>query len=242
MGELRTIIPDEIDRYLESLVTAGPFNNKAELVRAALASYTSMNGPMAQVFDKENIFSPDGRVYQFEYARESAMRAPPSLGMSYGKGIMLLSRVSTSAIEEWYPKMHRINSQLVVSTTGLIADGIVTVRKIRESKAKSVDQFIEDTTAWFWENTSRRDRRPLGIFLLVATTIGGVPRLLAFEPSGACLSGRAIAIGRGSTRIQAVLATERAPRTAKEAEEIAQRALGKRQKWEHDVVSHLTVA
>ena len=81
--ELRTIIPDEIDRYLESLVDSGPFNNKAELVRAALAAYTSsMAGPKDQAFDKENIFSPDGRVYQFEYARESAMRAFPTLGLS----------------------------------------------------------------------------------------------------------------------------------------------------------------
>ena len=212
-------------------------------MRAALASYTSsMAGPKDQAFDKENIFSPDGRVYQFEYARESAMRAFPSVGMSYPKGVMLVSRVATSAINEWYPKMHRINDELAVSTTGLHADGLVTVRKIRETKAKTIEEFIEETAGWFWENTSQRGRRPLGIFLLVATTMGGTPRLIGFEPSGACLSGRAIAVGRGSQRMQALLGSERAPKNGKEAEAMAQRALGAPQKWEHDEVLHLKTA
>src|SRR5487761_988705 len=161
MVELRTIIPEEVDRYLESLVESGPFNNKAELVRAAPAAYTSsVAGPKAMEFDRENIFSPDGRVYQLEYARESAMRAFPSIGMSYPKGVALVSRVATSSINEWYPKMHQINSELAASITGIMADGLVTIRKIRESKAKSVDEFIEETATWFWENTSQRGRRP----------------------------------------------------------------------------------
>lgn len=242
MVELRTIIPEEIDRYLESLVESGPFNNKAELVRAALASYTStMTGPRDQAFDKENIFSPDGRVYQFEYARESAMRAFPSIGITYPKGVLLLSRLASSSVNEWYPKMRQINPELAVSITGLMADGLVTVRKIREASPKTVDEFIEHTVEWFWENTSQRGRRPLGIFLLAATTMGGVPRLLGFEPSGACLVGRAIAVGRGSQRMQALLGSERSPRNGKEAEEMAKRALGSPQKWEHDEVLHLKI-
>lgn len=240
MVELRTIIPEEVDRYLESIVESGPFNNKAELVRAALAAYTSsVAGPKAQEFDKENIFAPDGQVYQFEYARESALRGLPSIGMSYPKGVMLMSRTASSSVNEWYPKIRKINSELAVSTTGLLADGHVTVRKVRESKAKSIDEFIEETSEWFWENTSQRNRRPLGIYLMAATIMGGEPRLLCFEPSGACLVGRAIAVGRGSQRMQALLGSERAPRNGKEAEEIALRALGKPQKWEHDDVLHL---
>ena len=69
MTEIRTAISPEIDRFLDSLVRTGPFASKAELVRAALVSYAGEAGPMAQGFDKENIVSPDGRVYQLEYAR-----------------------------------------------------------------------------------------------------------------------------------------------------------------------------
>ena len=242
MVELRTIIPEEVDRYLESLVESGPFNNKAELVRAALASYTSsMATPKDQAFDKENIFSPDGRVYQLEYARESALRGFPTIGITHEKGVMLISRLATSTINERYPKMYRIRPELAACHVGLVGDGVVTIRKIREAKITSVDQLIEETAAWFWENASRRDRRPLGIFLLVASTLEGEPRLLGFEPSGGCLSGWAIAVGRGSQRMQAMLSSERQPRNAREAEAMAQRTLGKPQKWEHDEVLHLAL-
>ena len=243
MVELRTVIPDEIDQYLETLVESGPFNNKAELVRAALAAYTSsVAGPKAQAFDKEVVFSPDGRLYQSEYARESALRGFPSIGLTYPKGVLLVSRVASSTINEQIPKMHRIHKDLAVSYAGCIGDGLVTVRKLRESKAETVEQLIEDTASWFWENNSQRSRRPIGIQLLVATTMGAEPHLLAFEPSGGCLMGRAIAVGRGSQRMQAFLGSERPPRSDKEAEEIAQLALGKPQKWEHDTVLHLKVA
>ncbi len=242
MVELRTIIPDEIDRYLESMVESGPFNNKAELVRAALASYaSSMVTPKDHAFDKENIFSPDGRIYQLEYARESAMRGFPAIGVVYPKGVILVSRLATSTIHEWLPKMHRINSQLVMCHSGLAADGIVTARKIREAEPKAVDELIDRIVTWFWENTSQRGRRPLGISLLVATTMDGSPRLFGFEPSGGCLSGWAIAYGRGSQRMQAMLGSEPQPRSARAAEALAQTVLGKPQKWEHDEVMRLDI-
>lgn len=241
MVELRTVIPDEIDRYLDSLVSTGPFNNKAELVRAALASYTTMAGPMAQVFDKDNIFSPDGRVYQVEYARESALRASPSVGVVYDHGVYLHSRFATSPSVMRYPKLHQISKEVVASTTGIVADGIVTAQRLRKLRPRTVDQLIEETTFWFWEGTSQRTRRPLGIFLLIASTLGGKPNLLLFEPSGACTESRTIAVGKGSKRIQTVFSTEASARTAKDAEALAIRAMGKPQKWERDESVHLEV-
>ncbi len=242
MVELRTIIPEEIDRYLEQLVDSGPFNNKAELVRAALASYTSsIAGPKDQAFDKENIFAPDGQIYQTQYARESAYRGFPSLGIVHPKGVLVTSRLATSGMREWYPKIFRIGSELATCHSGLSADGIVTVRKIREAGPKTIDELVEVIVTWFWENTSRRDRRPLGICLLVATTMGGTPRLLGFEPSGGCVSSWAIAYGRGSQRMQVMLGSERPPRSLKEAEALAQRVLGKPQKWEHDETLNLEI-
>ncbi len=145
MVELRTVIPEEIDRYLDSLVSTGPFNNKAELVRAALASYTTMAGPMAQVFDKENIFSPDGRVYQTEYARESALRAPPSVGVVYDRGVVLVARIATTSPIEWYPKLHPLSEDVAVCATGVMADGFVTVRRMKTYHLKKLDELMEDT-------------------------------------------------------------------------------------------------
>src|SRR2546428_2950438 len=74
MAEIRTAIPEEVDAYLDALVQKGVFSNKAELVRAALVSYVNATGTFFQGFDAENVFAPDGRLYQVEYARESAAR------------------------------------------------------------------------------------------------------------------------------------------------------------------------
>ncbi|MCL4324871.1 MAG: hypothetical protein M1144_05365 [Candidatus Thermoplasmatota archaeon] len=241
MVELRTVIPEEIDRYLDSLVSNGPFNNKAELVRAALAAYTAMGAPMAQVFDKENIFSPDGRIYQTEYARESALRAPPSVGVVYDGGVVLATRVSSGTSVLWYPKLLQVNPRVAVSIAGVVSDGLMTLRKIRQAKPKCTDDLVDDLTEWFWENTAHRGRRPLGVFVLLATTLDGNPRLHIFEPSGACLEGRGIAIGRGYSRIQGVLNTSRPPRNSKEAESLVLGALGEGERWQKEEVLHLKV-
>src|SRR2546427_324389 len=74
MAEIRTAIPEEVDAYLDALVQKGLFSNKAELVRAALVSYVNVTGTFFRGFDAENVFAPDGRLYQVEYARESAAR------------------------------------------------------------------------------------------------------------------------------------------------------------------------
>src|SRR3990172_8715852 len=91
MTEIRTVIPDEIDRYIESLVRTGPFASKAELVRAALVAYAQEMEPLARAFDKENILSPDGRVYQLEYARMAAGRGAPGVGGGVNGGGLFAS-------------------------------------------------------------------------------------------------------------------------------------------------------
>ncbi len=74
---------------------------------------------------------------------------------------------------------------------------------------------------------------------MVATVLENKPRLLLVEPSGACIEGTAIAVGKGSQRIQAVLNMGPAAHSAKEAEALAIQALGKAQKWQRDEVLHL---
>jgi 20S proteasome alpha/beta subunit len=239
MVELRTAIPEEIDRYLESLVNTGPFSSKAELVRAALAAYTSMAGPMAQVFDKENIFSPDGRVYQIDYARESALRGPPVVGIIYDEGVLLAGKISCPSPLMEYSKVVRLTDKIAVCPTGAAGDGYVVVRNLRREKPATVENLIDVLTLCYWENNSDKRRRPLGVILLVACVFKGKPRLLLFEPSGAHVEGRAIAAGRGYQRVQANLNLSYKTGTAKEAQALAEEVLGKLEKAEKYEMVHL---
>ena len=89
MTEIRTAIPGEVDAYLDALVRKGIFATKAELVRAAIVSYVNATGTMFKGFDSENIFAPDGRLYQVEYARESSARGGTVVGITCEDGILL---------------------------------------------------------------------------------------------------------------------------------------------------------
>jgi 20S proteasome alpha/beta subunit len=239
MVELRTAIPEEIDRYLESLVSTGPFASKAELVRAALAAYTSMAGPMAQVFDKENIYSPDGRVYQMEYARESALRGPPMVGIIYNRGVLLACKISCPSPLMQYSKIVRITSTLAACPTGVSGDGYMVVRCMRKAKPVSLEDLIERLTLFYWEHNSDKRRRPLGAMVLVAGIFKGEPNLLLYDPTGGHVQGKAIAAGRGYQRIQANLNLSYKSGSAKEAEALAMSVLGNLENTEKYEIAHV---
>src|SRR2546428_10878775 len=93
MTEIRTSVPEEVDAYIDALVRKGIFSNKAELVRAALVNYVNETGTFFRGFDAETIFAPDGRLYQVEYARESASRGGTAAGIVCEDGVPLAAEV-----------------------------------------------------------------------------------------------------------------------------------------------------
>src|SRR3989449_10705077 len=93
MTEIRTAVPEEVDAYLDALVRKGIFSNKAELVRAAIVNYVNETGTFFRGFDAETIFAPDGRLYQVEYARESAARGGRAAGIVGDDGAILGAEV-----------------------------------------------------------------------------------------------------------------------------------------------------
>src|SRR5437667_10801876 len=93
MPEIRTSVSEEVDEYLDAVVRKGIFSNKAELVRAALVNYVNATGTFFQGFDSETIFAPDGRLYQVEYARESAARGGTAAGIVCEDGVLLTAEI-----------------------------------------------------------------------------------------------------------------------------------------------------
>jgi hypothetical protein len=203
MTELRTVVPDEIDRYLDALVRTGPFSNKAELVRAALISYSSVAQPLAGAFDKENIFSPDGRIYQIEYARESSKRGAPIAGAVYDKGVVLGARyfpypgAPISSLAKPWGKIARIGKRMVVAGVGLSADFGMLVRKLEKSGLEQPEELVDHARDFFWEHTVRRDLRPLGTAVLLGTLGEEGPQLQHLDASGSVSRVDAVALGMG---------------------------------------------
>jgi proteasome alpha subunit len=237
MTELRTVIPDEIDRYLDALVRTGPFSNKAELVRAALVSYTAQAQPIAHGFDKENIYSPDGRIYQIEYARESSRRGAPIAAAVHDRGVVLGARYMRFTGAPVAPpprpwgKIARVGDRTALAGVGLAADFSQVVRELLRAKQARPEDLVDRAQEYVWEHTVRRDLRPLGTTVLLATVSEDGPRLYHLDPSGSKAMVDASAFGLGITLMEedspsSRLVASYRPGKVKEAEGLVRSLLG----------------
>ncbi len=227
MTEIRTAIPEDIDKYLDSLVRTGPFASKAELVRAALVAFASTAGPMASDFDRENIMAPDGRIYQLEYAREGTMRGGPGVGVAYEGGVVLMSVSPSYPLVRRVEKIGRVGNRVAMLSSGIVSDAHMLRRRLLESSPRTTDELIDLLVGFYWEHSVDRTKRPLCAALLIASALGDDAKLLEFDPSGAWLEADASAIGIQAKSRKELLEERYREGSAEEAEELAFEALGR---------------
>ncbi len=238
MTEIRTVIPEDIDVYLDSLVRTGPFASKAELVRAALVAFVSTASPMPRDFDRENIVAPDGRIYQLEYAREGSMRGSPGVGVVYNGGAVLVGTTSPpSKLERKIEKIKRLGHRVAMLISGIVSDARMLENHVRRADPKTTDELAERLVEFYWEHTIDRRKRPLCAALLVASALGDGVRLLQFDPSGAVVEANAAAIGKDNKRVTEFLEKRYRRGSAEAAERFALEALGKPESYE---IVHVT--
>jgi len=208
MAELRVIIPDDVDRYLESVIKAGMFGNKAELARAAIVNFLNTIGPISKGYDTDMFFSPDGRIFQLEYARESVSRGIPVMGIVCDDGVLLASEEPGSGAETlavMNSSILRISNKLLIGYSGLAPDAMVVIDRLKAKEPKTEKQVLTAIREIYWSHTIQRDARPLGAGLLIATKFGR-PKLFEVEPGGLITEYVASVIGNGGDSAKARLA------------------------------------
>lgn len=168
-----------------------------------------------------SIFSPDGHIFQVEYALEAVKRGTCAVGLK-GKGCVVLGceRRSTLKLQDTRviaSKVLPIDSHLVLSFAGLNADSRILVNMARV-EAQSHRLTLEDPVTVEYmaryvagvqqKYTQSGGVRPFG----VSTLIAGFdprdtenPRLYQTEPSGIYSSWCAQAIGRNSKTVREFL-------------------------------------
>ena len=165
------------------------------------------------------VFSPDGRLFQVEYAREAVKRGTTSLGIRYGDGVLLAvdKRITSKLVEaRSIEKIFQVDDNIAAATSGLVADARVLVDKARvecqvhritygepidvELLAKKICDFKQ-------LYTQHGGVRPFGIALLIAG-VNESPRLFETDPSGALIEYRATAIGAGRTTAMDIFESE----------------------------------
>jgi len=154
------------------------------------------------------VFSPDGRLFQVEYAREAVKRGTTSLGIKYKDGVVLAvdRRITSRLVEgESIEKIFQIDDNIGAVTSGLVADARVLVDRARVESQLNRVTYNEPIDIGILAKkicdfkqlyTQHGGVRPFGIAMLLAG-VNEMPRLFETDPSGALIEYKATAIGSG---------------------------------------------
>ena len=180
-----------------------------------------MQGNEQQAYDRGiTIFSPDGRLYQVEYAREAVKRGTASVGVRTADGVVIAAdRHARSPLIERdsIEKIHEIDSHVGVASAGHVADARqlidvarrqAQVNRLRYDEPASVESLTKEITDYIQQYTQTGGARPFGVALLVGGIDDGEPRLFETDPSGTPYEWKAIAIGGNREEIQSHLEDE----------------------------------
>jgi proteasome alpha subunit len=171
-----------------------------------------------QAYDRGiTIFSPDGRLYQVEYAREAVSRGTASVGVRTSEGVVLAAnrRVRSPLMERSsVEKLHKIDEHVGIASAGHVADARQLIdfarrraqtERLRYSEPIPIETLTKSVTDHIQEYTQTGGARPFGVALLVGGIYDGEPRLFETDPSGTPYEWKATAVGGDREEIQDTL-------------------------------------
>ncbi|HKL29499.1 MAG TPA: archaeal proteasome endopeptidase complex subunit alpha [Natrialbaceae archaeon] len=161
-----------------------------------------------QAYDRGiTIFSPDGRLYQVEYAREAVKRGTASIGVRTEGGVVLLAdkRIRSPLLEaSSVEKLHKIDDHVGAASAGHVADARqlidfarrdAQVNQLRYEEPIGVETLTKDVTDHIQQYTQVGGARPFGVALIIGGIEDGDPRLYETDPSGTPYEWKALAVG-----------------------------------------------
>lgn len=162
------------------------------------------------------VFSPDGRLFQVEYAKEAVKKGITAVGITFKDGVLLgsVKIADDLQVPETLEKIFMIDDHVGAVSAGLIADArfLINLSRLRAQSHKLT--FEEEMDIWgiarvigdrMQLSTLYGGLRPFGVAFL----IGGIDKtgvhLIEADPSGSLFEWKATAIGRGSQTAMKIL-------------------------------------
>jgi len=169
---------------------------------------------MARRYDtRTTIFSPEGRLYQVEYAMEAIGHAGTCLGLLASDGIVLAAerRNTNKLLDEVFhsEKIYHLNENMACSVAGITSDANVLTNELRLFGQRYKYQYgeampCEQLVSWLCDikqaYTQYGGKRPFGVSILYM----GWDRQLGYQlyqsdPSGNYSGWKATCIGNNSS-------------------------------------------
>ena len=177
--------------------------------------------PGQMAYDRAiTVFSPDGRLFQVEYAREAVKRGTTTVGLKFKDGVVLIvdKRIASRLMEpKSIEKIFRIDEHVGCATSGLVADArilvdqarvIAQISRITYDEKMGVEAMVKRICDFKQNYTQYGGVRPFGTALLVAGVDEQGEHLFETDPSGALVSYKAGSIGAGRNAVMEVFEEE----------------------------------
>ena len=162
------------------------------------------------------MYSPDGRIYQVEYAIETVKRGTLALGITTKEGVIMAVEEKPRALQtsNVTQKIFQVDFHIGVAAAGYIPDARVQVDNARlfsQGNKMTYDEAVEvGTVAKHLADQSHQFTqysgvRPNGVSLIIAGIDQKGESIYVTDPSGTYIQYAAIAIGAGSDDVNAFL-------------------------------------
>jgi len=162
------------------------------------------------------MYSPDGRIYQVEYAMETVKRGTLAIGICSKEGVIMAVEEKARVLQTTNitQKIFQVDFHIGVAAAGYIPDARVQVDSARffsQGTRMTYDESVEVATVAKYladqshQFTQYSGVRPNGVSLIIAGIDQKGESIYVTDPSGTYVQYAAIAIGSGADDVNEFL-------------------------------------
>ncbi|KAK3326261.1 nucleophile aminohydrolase [Apodospora peruviana] len=160
-------------------------------------------------YDNDSVtFSPQGRIFQVEYAAEAVKQGSVVVGIaSKTHAVLVAIKRNAEELSSYQKKLFPIDEHVGIAIAGLTSDARVLSNFMKQQclghrltygRNMPVRSLVDMIGSKAQVNTQHYGKRPYGVGLLVAGVDESGPHLFEFQPSGMTEEMQAFAIGARS--------------------------------------------
>lgn len=166
------------------------------------------------------VFSPDGRLFQVEYALETVNRGATILGISCSEGVVLGAeeKIETKLQDTNFTwKLYKVDDHLGAAVVGLGSDARILIDQARVYAQSNRLMYDEDIDVEIITKrvgdikqlyTQHAGVRPFGVSIIFGGVDKTGSRVFATDPSGSYRGYKAVAVGIGREAVENLLKEE----------------------------------